>query len=300
MKDKITLVTAFFQIGRGEWSNFKRTNDDYFNYFDFWARIKNDIIIYTDKFSASKIEEIRIKKYKRKNTKIIIIYDYKKIDEDLYKSIKLATENGFNTEFRINPSTPESWNYDYLYLMILKEWFVKDSVEKKLAKGMISWMDFGYNHGGKYYTESKEFDFEWNWNFSDKIHLFTINKLDDLPIFEIIRSLNSYIQGGIIVAPDRLWLKLWNLVRENMLTLNKVGFSDDDQTILLMTYRQNKDMFELHECDNWFSIIDDYSNQKFTIKKSDNKKKKRKLSKKLIIKYLIRWFNILKNSEIKW
>lgn len=300
MNDKITLVTAFFQLGRGEWDSFKRTNDDYFNYFDFWARIKNDMIIYTDKVSAQKIEEIRIKKYNRKNTKIIIIEDYKKIDEDLYNSIKSATENGFNTEFRINPSTPESWNYDYNYVMLLKEWCVKDSVEKGLAKGMIAWIDFGYNHGGKYYKESQEFEFEWKWKFSDKIHLFTVNKLDDLPIFEIIRSVNSYIQGGIIVAPDKLWLKLWNLVKENMLTLNKVGFSDDDQTILLMTYRQNKDLFELHESDSWFSVIADYSNQKFTIKKCEAKKKKHKLSKKLIVKYLIKWFKILSTIEVKW
>ena len=44
--------------------------------------------------------------------------------------------------------------------MLLKQWCVKDAVEKGIAKGMIAWIDFGYNHGGKYYLKKEEFDFE--------------------------------------------------------------------------------------------------------------------------------------------
>lgn len=301
MNDKITIVTAFFSIGRGEWKEYKRTNENYLNYFDFWCRINNDMIIYTDKETAKKIEEIRIKKYKRKNTKVIIIEEWKKIDEELYNNIKLAAKNELNKNLRLIPNFPESWNYDYNYVMMLKYWCVKDAVEKKLAKGMIAWIDFGTNHGGKYYMESSEFDFEWKWNFSDKIHLFKVNELDDLPIFEVIRRMNSYIQGGAIVAPDRLWPKLWQLMKQNMIALNKIGIIDDDQTILLMSYRENKELFELHDS-KWFSYIADCSNHHFTIKdeKKQNKRKKNKIGKRILIKYLFQWFNILKNAELKW
>ena len=32
-----------------------------------------------------------------------------------------------------------------------------------------------------------------------------------------------------------------------MLALNKCGFVDDDQSIILMCYRENKDMFKINE-----------------------------------------------------
>lgn len=48
MHDGITLVTAFFPIGRGEWTGkAQRSDDKYFKYFQHWARIHNDLVVYT-------------------------------------------------------------------------------------------------------------------------------------------------------------------------------------------------------------------------------------------------------------
>lgn len=305
MEDKITIVTAFFPLKRENWEGFERTNNKYFEYFEFWSQIQNDMIIYTDEQSSKYIEEIRINKYNKQNTKIVVIDNWREIDEELYNSIKLATDNELNKQFHINPNSPESWNYDYNYVMLLKEWCAKDAVEKGLATGMIAWVDFGFNHGGEFYQNSSEFNFEWKWNFSNKIHLFQINEFDNLPIFEIVRRMNTYIQGDIIIAPDKLWIELWNLVRSNMIALNKVGLVDDDQTILLMSYKENPSIFELHES-KWFSQISDCSNQKFTTKTEERKKfiKLRKIKKNFknrsrMKKYLKLWYQILKNEETK-
>lgn len=45
----ITIVTAFFDIGRGEWATggFKRTPEDYLNYFKQLAVLENEMIIFT-------------------------------------------------------------------------------------------------------------------------------------------------------------------------------------------------------------------------------------------------------------
>lgn len=305
MDNKITIVTAFFPLKRESWKGFERPNNKYLEYFEFWARIKNDMIIYTDEETSKYIEEIRKEKYDRHNTKIVIISDWKELDKELYESIKIATKNDINKEFHFNPGSPESWNYDYNYVMLLKEWCVKDAVEKGFAKDMIAWIDFGFNHGGEYYLKSEEFDFEWKWNFSNKIQLFQINELDNLPIFEIVRRMNTYIQGDIIIAPDNLWLELWKLVKNNMIALNKVGLVDDDQTILLMAYRENKEIFELHKSE-WFSEIADCSQNKFTIKPKEEKNLKLLRNLKKTIKnrikmkrYTNRWYNLLKNEETK-
>lgn len=188
--------------------------------------------------------------------------------------------------------------------MILKQWFVKDAIEKKLVNGMVAWIDFGYNHGGEYYINPEDFNFEWKYNFSNKIHVFFQNEDDNLPIFEVVRLMSSYITGGLQVAPDYLWSDFWNLMRENMLKLNSVGLIDDDQTILLMSYRQNKEIFEKHFC-NWFSVIADCSDRKFSIK--NNKKKfltLRKIKKFIfwrlkLKRYFKLWYDILKKEETK-
>ena len=301
---KITLVTAFFPINRESWKGFERSDEKYLDYFKFWARIKNDLIIYTDKKSSESIKKVR-DDFGRKNTKVIVIDDWAKIDEELYQSNKKALNNRLSIDFRIKPNNPESWNPDYNFMMILKEWCVMDAVKKQYAKGMIAWIDFGFNHGGEYYTNSEEFDYEWQYNFSNKIHLFMVNKLDDLPIFEICRRMNTYIQGDMVVAPADLWLKLWNLVRENMVALNKVGLSDDDQTLLQMSYLQKKEIFELHTS-KWFSELNDYGNKKLTVKQEKVKKfpKLRAIKCKLqhrkeIREYCRKWYNILKDEEMK-
>ena len=47
MDKELTLITAYFDIGRGEFDgNYARGNNKYIDYFKFWARMKNDVIIY--------------------------------------------------------------------------------------------------------------------------------------------------------------------------------------------------------------------------------------------------------------
>ena len=305
MNEKITIVTAFFPLNRDKWEGFNRSNDKYYKYFEFWSRIQNDMIIYTDKDSAEIINNIRTKRFDRKNTKIITIDDYSLIDSELYNSVKKATENQLNIDFHLYNKNPESWNANYNYIMLMKEWCIQDAIEKGYAKGMIAWVDFGFNHGGEYYTISDEFDFEWKYPFSDKMHFFSIHNPDDVPIFENIRLMSTYIQGCIIVGPDYLWRDLWSSVRTNMLFLNKIGLSDDDQIFLYLYYKEYPDKCELHKCE-WFSQFEIFSDKKFTHtrifeKTSFFKKIKNQINwRKTIHKYLKRWYKILIKEETKY
>jgi hypothetical protein len=54
--NEITIVTAFFDIGRGDWTPDKglphylqRTNDTYIKRFANMAKLENKIIVYTSK-----------------------------------------------------------------------------------------------------------------------------------------------------------------------------------------------------------------------------------------------------------
>lgn len=305
MNKKITIVTAFFPLNRENWEGFERDNKKYLDYFEFWSRIQNDMIIYTDKKSKKYIEDIRIKKHKRNNTKIIIIDDYRKVDEELYSSILNVSKIELSKKFRLFENNPESWNADYNYVMQLKAWCCYDAVKNNYAKGTIAWIDFGYSHGGEYYTNPEDFDFLWDYNFSDKLHIFQINEFDKFPIFETIRILNTYITGANIVAPDYMWEEIWKSQRNNMLYMNKFGFMDDDQIFYYMFYLEYPEKVELHK-GSWFNIFESCSNKKFSIIKTKPRKetKYRKFRnkihhKKIMLKYAIKWYKIMCKEDLK-
>ena len=45
---EITIISAFFDINRKDWYGFNRSRTEYLQYFKFWARIKNKLVIFTD------------------------------------------------------------------------------------------------------------------------------------------------------------------------------------------------------------------------------------------------------------
>ena len=80
---EITLVTAFFDIGREGFVSIPRSNEKYFNYFRFWSRIKNNLIVYTDSESRDKVLQIRKEFNLEDKTKVIVIddiYDFLSIE----------------------------------------------------------------------------------------------------------------------------------------------------------------------------------------------------------------------------
>ena len=252
---EITIVSAFFDIGRGNMQGFERSSNKYVEYFKFWARMRNKLVLYTDRVTAEQVIKIRDEFGLTERTQVIIVDDVYALEPEVYRQIQQALANEDAINFRTHPKNPESWNPRYNYVTFLKPYFVADAVQKGYASGMISWVDFGYDHGGDNFLHSSEFDFLWCYDFSPKIHLFAIEPLDDMPIFEVVRTMRAYIAGAIMVAPDNLWIEFAKLYKESMLHLTHCGFADDDQTISTMAYRAKPELFEIHSVDDWFSAL---------------------------------------------
>lgn len=81
---------------------------------------------------------------------------------------------------------PECCNPLYNYIMYLKTYFLTDAINRGLVKNsMVAWVDFGFNHGGEIYSISEEFSLTLtDENLNHKIHLFSVDKLDDTPILK--------------------------------------------------------------------------------------------------------------------
>lgn len=253
--ESVSIVSAFFDLNRGGWNSSSRGREDYLRHFHFWAKVKNNLVVYTDRDMAERVMSVR-KEYGLENlTRVIVIDDYTVLDPSLLESIKIAMEAPHAQNFHMKPNHPESWSPEYNYVMLLKSWCVCDAISMGYVDGMIAWVDFGFNKSGVLYTNSDSFNFEWKVNVSPKVHYYSVNQIDNIPIYEIIQRMDTYIQGCSFMAPASIWPKLWGYIRTSMLELNTCGLCDDDQVLMLMAYRKEPSLFEIHNC-RWFGMFD--------------------------------------------
>ena len=256
--NKVTLVTAFFDIGRKDFKAIPRTNQKYLNDFRFWARMKNRLIVFTDKAYAPEVLKIRTEYGLKKLTEIIVIDDITTIEPEIYERMQKIRNNGWFTRFRILPNATSNIPI-YSYLMLLKGWFMKEAVMNYHAVGSVAWIDFGFNHGGSLYTHPEDFDFEWVLSSQEKAKLFYYKTLDAKPIYETVRRLADSIMGCVYIIPEKLCPAFWELTKEAMNNLLAVDLYDDDQLLLLMASRKRPDLFDIEESD-WFLPIKTYGN----------------------------------------
>ena len=116
--DEITIVTAFFDIGRKDFKELPRSNE-YLEHFKFWARMKNNLIIYTDSVMGPKALKVREEFGLADKTELVIIDDISTIDPDLLNRMKKIDGSKAFLNFRYNSNAAENDAF-YNYVMLLK------------------------------------------------------------------------------------------------------------------------------------------------------------------------------------
>lgn len=263
----ITIVTAFFDIGRGnmpremhgriipEYQH--RSVETYFGYFDNLAKIKNNMIIYTTPDLEDTIYRIR-EKYDLKDKTKVVCFDSYLPEEFVYAKDKIKEiMDSYEYYSKVkNPHFIEYWHSDYVLVNIFKSYYVSHAVDNGLIDTeLTAWIDFGYCRNDYTIPPSNR----WSWNFNiDKIHFFNIRDLDvDRPISDIIYTGDVYVMGCHIVAGTDMWKYLSDAMIRNLNKLLDDNLIDDDQTLMLMCYLDDKEKFTLTNItpSNWFVIF---------------------------------------------
>jgi protein YibB len=246
----ISIVTAFYDIGRGDWTPDKglphylqRSTDTYLERFSHLAKLKNEIIVFTSADLAEKVEKVCYNRME--NTKIVVLDVFTHFAE-MRKDIE-AVQKSEDFQKIINPAqakNPEYWNPDYVMVTNLKAFFVHMAIQNNIpTNDMVSWIDFGYCRSEANIPASKE----WNYSFDpEKIHMFNYKDYDDRPIGEIIANNDVYILGAKVVAHKSKWETMAKLMHHSYGELMRNGYVDDDQGLWLISYLLKKELFELH------------------------------------------------------
>jgi hypothetical protein len=120
-------------------------------------------------------------------------------------------------------------------------------------------MDFGYCREESTLNGVKKWKYPFDKN---KIHFFNIKEWSsNTYISDAIFNNDVHVTGPCIVAGKEMWPTLEKLVYHSINELLKNDLVVDDQTLLLMSYLQKPELFELHPVSksDWFVAFKEFS-----------------------------------------
>jgi protein YibB len=271
ISNDISIVTAFFDIGRGNLPAMKhgrilphyqhRSVETYFEFFKNLAKLDNEMVVYTTEDMVERIHNIRKSFGHEKKTKIISLKSYLPDDmHELKERIQNIMDSPEYYSKVVNPQLIEYWHADYVLVNIFKSLYVSHAIQSGfISSPVTAWIDFGYVRHDNCIPPSNK----WTYNFDpEKIHFFNIRDIEpDRAIDDIIYTGDVYIQGCHMVAGTKKWQLMKQLIMGNLEVLLKHNLIDDDQTLLLMSYLTKPEEFELRYVDpsDWFIIFKDYN-----------------------------------------
>lgn len=253
--EEITLVTDFFDIGRGQDKNkdLRRTAQRYFDEFRRWARIQNTLVVYTDSDSAEIIKGIRAEYGLEEKTIIIQIDNLFELVPGLLPKLEKISHNKDFLNFRYLPeASSNNPKYDYLWMM--KYYFMNDAYERGLLSENVVWMDFGFDHGGITYSDAEDYNFLWKYDFKNKIHISCLHDPDSVIGMQSLQFQDDCVMGCMYGLSRELVPIFWHLVEDAMNALLMLDCMDDDQQLVLMAYKARPEIFEVHVTD-WQMIM---------------------------------------------
>jgi len=262
MSEQVTIVTAFVDIGRGEWGGVKngelipsyicRPTEIYFNRFEKLTKLKNPIVCFTETKFFDRIKKMR------EDIALIAIDSLFDDHKHLITAIERIQSDPLFIGFVRDKASPERWSPQYVMINLMKSFFVNYVVEQNLSQtGTVAWIDFGYARK----DDTCPVGLDWKFDTKDKINLFAnVPQFDHKPIFDIVRTGVVYVQGCHIVAPAHKWKLLRDMVNAALANLLNVGLIDDDQTLLLMALRSSPDDFlvQYNGGSDWFTIFNNF------------------------------------------
>lgn len=247
----ITIVTAFFDIGRGNLKRdnmpnyMMRSNDTYLKYFSYLAKLENDIVVFTSPEFVNRIKEIR----QDKPTVVITFDFYGKLKNIKHKIEKIQKNPSFIS--RVRPdlvNNLEYWSADYVLLTNLKTYFVNKAIQSGVVKtDLVSWTDFGCIRSNELLADIRKWQYDFNGNY---VNFFTLYKKYDLTTYNdvlyCIFNNEVYINGMAIVSSRDNWRIFLKLVYQSQRGLLRQNIVDDDQGVFTMCLFKRPKLFKLN------------------------------------------------------
>lgn len=246
----ITIVTAFYDIGRSGWSAFGRSTDDYIRSFLNYIKLGYDIVVFiddricTDGWDGCKIVRIN-KEWLMENTA-----SWRRLQ--VVRSIMDSKNFRRLVGSRIEHKFPENVCPEYNVINYCKTDFLRIVAESMDDDNqIIAWSDFGYFHAVLQNNEAlfPSHQIDPSRLVRDRMNFFLVHpppqSVDNL--LTIVAEAPEIFTGSFFAGSVRLLRgEFFSLFNECLDDLHQMGATDDDQTIYLMCYLRRPGIFALH------------------------------------------------------
>jgi len=247
----ILFITAFKDIGRNNWSSHKRTNEDYFNYFlNITNNIDYTLVVYLD----DEIQNELLSKYSF--GKNIIFDKIKNVDSFYEKYLEEERRVISSPEFQKKlpkhrfRKHPETWSAKYTLINHSKINFVSNAKKNYPDYKFYSWIDFGY------VREINSLPKNININKLQEKIIYQVFKIPQkrLNAIQMLQIDEAVIAGSAFIVANNLVETFENIYENKIKLWHQHYICDDDQSLVLQLYHENKNFFYLIQDNNWFSL----------------------------------------------
>lgn len=258
-KKSFTIVTALFDIGRGEWNDiYKRDIKLYMYYLSFILNLDCNICIFVEeKF----VEFVRNCRRGLENKTVIYTSDISSLVMNKYKNRMTEIMNRDDyKENQKDPLCPEVKRPEYNIVVNSKVDLVyQASIKNHFNTDFFLWMDAGYGHGTL--NTPKKFEFyPESFMVENKISLLCLKDVNGIcnDYKEFYEKHVDIVNGGFFccdIESIRKYHSLYYHVVEDSLNKN---ITDDDQFMVSMSYTKDKNLFSVFYNTDWYGAIDQF------------------------------------------
>ena len=261
----ICYVSAFYDINRGNWSNFTRTVNKYFEHFRPYVELfkqedekKHKMIVFIDKKHYTKLNTLINNSHCTNIQLIQIDFDWMKLNLPIWNTLdrerEIMNSQHYKNLIPHRLNFPEHKYPEYTLINHCKIDFVNYAM-KHSNKDYFCWTDFGYfateNRIPKKLLSYKKF-------IPNKINYTLINCLthrDNNPIFTLQNAPERI--GGFFFFGDRKAIEKYQLLYHKILHMyqHQLNIADDDQALALSRFFNEQSLFCLHNLGGWHKAL---------------------------------------------
>lgn len=299
---KTVVVCFFYETERAYIRNYERSVDTYFERFETWARVHNEMIVFVQDKYKERVINIR-KKYSLENRTHVVVFE-KTLEEMFPQEYAMCKKNIDSSDLTYNVirMMPTFTSVNYCIVTCAKFRLLKWASDIVNEECNFLYVDFGLADLGTYSLKTEDFDREISTE-SFPNDLITVYTYDDIkttvPVYSLIRYAIGYFYTNIMIVPSKQcnWLeeKFYDCFR----TILRVGLTAQDQNVMYMLWRENPENFNV--------IIQNYPYERY-LKLLDLKEEQIKCIlphkgllyeklRKTKLKKFVQWYKICKENR---
>jgi hypothetical protein len=257
MTKNIVFITAYRDIGRGEWPGWlKRSNDDYIEYFKNLAfNISYKLIVFVERKLIDRLRELNLPN----NVELLESENY----ETIYEKFMQRERQIMNSEdYKVlvpeyRKELPEHWSAEYTLLNHSKISYISHAKRLYPDHDFYSWVDFGLVRSINECPKNLELE---------GIEKITFAILKNPPRSrisptEMLKTNDIYFHGCHFIVPSNLVEKYENLYEDKIRQFQDIGVCDDDQNLVFQIYFDHPDLFQTFLSPDWRALFKHFLNR---------------------------------------